>query len=157
MKKNWLTDVMVLVSVVVLAGFIIACCGDEEESGAGKGTTTSEKPVAKDVVKVSSIQLFSDYEDNQVAADQKYKGKWIEVNGSILEIGKDMLTDEPNVKLSSGKNDMGFSGVTCTFRSEHSSDLAQMSKGQFVTLRGKCDGAVIQGVDVQLHYCEIAK
>lgn len=119
-----------------------------------KREVESDQNAEKPSIKVSAVQLFNEYKSNEVAADKKYRDKIIEVTGTVVEIGKDMLSDEPNVKLAVGQNDMGLSDVTCTFRSKHTDELAALSKGQDITVRGKGAGFIL-GVSVAIHYCEV--
>lgn len=44
---------------------------------------------AAGVVSVGSIRLWRDYQANEVAADNLYKGKTVRVVGRVLSIGKD--------------------------------------------------------------------
>lgn len=131
------------------------------KKGASKSeessTTAPDSETPPEIsVKISSVELFGEYSDNEVAADEKYKNKWLEVSGKITEFGKDVLTDEPYVELSSGKNDMDLTSVKCTFRDEHASDIAKMKKGQKVTVRGQCAGMTIK-ISVDLHYCQLVQ
>lgn len=85
---------------------------------------------------VTAARLFADYEANEVAADEKYKGKVLVVTGTIEDIGKDFV-DTMYVTL---RTDNGIMSVQCRFDDEHKFQLANTTKGQQVTLKGKCDG-----------------
>ena len=90
---------------------------------------------------VSAQQLASAYKDNEVAGDERYKGKIIAVTGVVDSIGKDIL-DTPYVVLSSGER-FSITGVQCMFGDEHKSQLAALSKGQTVTIVGECEGKMM--------------
>lgn len=90
----------------------------------------------EELISVSAQRLFSDYESNEVNADSKYKGKNLEVSGTIKSIGKDIL-DDPYITLKSG-GDFEIFSVQCFFDDE--SELASLKKGQRVTVIGTCDG-----------------
>jgi len=68
-----------------------------------------------------------------VAADAKYKGKVLDVSGTVTEIGNDMLGDAFVALYGDGM----FS-VQCFFNDK--AQLAAINKGQKVQLKGVCDG-----------------
>lgn len=146
-------------AIAILGGLMIACSESDKSSSDDKEKKSASEKTApkseKEFIKISAVDLFKQYEENQVKADKDLKGKWVEINGSILDFGKDMLTDEPNVKLDVNKDDMGLSAVECTFRDTHTDEIAEMSKGQEVTLRGKVEGKPV--LNVIVHYCELVK
>lgn len=53
---------------------------------------------AGDVVATSAARMYSDYNSNEVAADAKYKGKWVQVKGRVGSVAKD-LTGDPYLVL----------------------------------------------------------
>lgn len=50
-----------------------------------------EETGARDLDAYDAKGIFKDYQDNEVAADGKYKGKWFVVTGKVSEISKDFL------------------------------------------------------------------
>jgi hypothetical protein len=85
---------------------------------------------------LSADDLYSQYNANEVAADAKYKGKVVDVYGVIRDIGKDIL-GSPYVVLGG----QGFlDGVQCTFPRADDSPVAHVTKGQFVSIRGRVSG-----------------
>jgi hypothetical protein len=146
----WIWIVLGGVGVVVLL-----CCGGPMVFMAGLGdrqhragqTKTSQNEQA---IRVSALELISAYKDNEVAADERYKGGVLEVSGMTDSIGKDIL-DTMHVVLKGG-GEFEFRGVQCSFDDKHKGSLANLSKGQFITIRGKCEG--LMG-NVQLRECEI--
>lgn len=93
---------------------------------------------------LTASELYQAYEDNEVAADKKYKGTTIEVSGIIQEIAKDIVDKEPYVALKAGGNELAT--VRCYFPKERENTVAQLSKGQKVTIEGKCEGKNITAV-----------
>ena len=107
---------------------------------------TAKKIEAQSVsYQMTSVALYQEYDANQVAADQKYKGKVLEVSGPILRIGKDIM-DVPYVIL----NGDGLSGIQCSFANEN--EVAKLGNNQQITVHGQCDGMII---DVQLEGCTL--
>jgi len=99
-----------------------------------------EKLETEEAIQISSTHIYKDYDDNEVAADNKYKDKVVEVKGKIFDISKD-FSDDIVVKLN-GLTDNKYEivGVSCTFDKSHNSEAASLSKGQIITIRGNCDG-----------------
>jgi hypothetical protein len=85
---------------------------------------------------VTAADLLAQYEANEVAADERYKGKWIEVEGVVDRVGKDIL-DKPYVTLKGGKK-FGIFSVQCypTPRS----GLGDLKPNHIITIRGRCKG-----------------
>ncbi|TGN74458.1 hypothetical protein EOW77_0033765 [Bradyrhizobium yuanmingense] len=81
-------------------------------------------------------QLYSAYKDNEIAADAKYKGKVVVVSGAVQAIGKDMLGSAYVVIGGKGFLD----GAQCTFTKGEESSVAQLSKGQRVSVKGEVSG-----------------
>lgn len=98
---------------------------------------------------VDAGSLVEVYEENEVRADDQYKGKWIYVEGRVETIGKDIF-DNPYVTLASGN---GISMVQCTMA--NSGDAAKLDKGQRVAIRGKVKGKALMAV--LLDKCELAE
>lgn len=86
--------------VLVIVG-IFASGNNKGGAGDVAGTQQAEAKQStpqKEIVRVSVQQLFDDYEANEVAADEKLKGKIIEVTGTVQSIDKD-FTDSIVVTL----------------------------------------------------------
>ena len=88
----------------------------------------------KPVLKVTSKTLYKEYNSNEIAADDKYKGKIIQVRGTIRDIGKDIM-DDAYISLI---GDDFFGDVQCFFPDK--SYLLNLKKGQRVNVIGYCDG-----------------
>lgn len=99
-------------------------------------TPDSTQEPQKPQVIVEADYLRLEYEENEVAADNKYKGSVIVVTGSIRDIGKDILDDAYVVIGGSGFMD----GVQCMFQKNNQAIVATLSKGQEVRIRGKVSG-----------------
>ncbi len=89
---------------------------------------------------VTAIKLSEDYKANEVSADAKYKGKFIEVSGVIDNIAKDIM-DTPYVTLKT--DTYSIVGVQCMFEKESEPQLATLSKGKSITLQGEVSGKMM--------------
>ncbi|WP_313251393.1 OB-fold protein [Stenotrophomonas indicatrix] len=103
---------------------------------AATAVTNDAAAASASAVEVTATTMFSDYQDNEIAADGKYKGKALLVSGTVDSISSDFM-DKPVVQLSA--KPFGF---------VQASDLpkdvaATLKKGQKVTLACTGNGEVI--------------
>ena len=94
---------------------------------------------------ISAIQLFTEYNDNLVAADGKYKDKILSVTGTVDSIGKDPFDESPYLTLETG---IPVARVRCAFYKKDNSRIAQLKKGDEVTVRGTCEGRDILNINI---------
>ena len=93
---------------------------------------------------ISASKLYKEYNENEIAADEKYKGKIIEVTGVIRDIGNDIM-DNAYITLV---GDEYFGDIQCYFNEK--SVVAKLSKGKRITVIGSCSGLMI---NVQINNC----
>ena len=143
--NTWLVVLGTIVAFMVVIGVIAGVSG-------GKSSTvlpaTTKIPGA---IEMNAVQLYQEYNANQVAADAKYKGKILSVSGTVNDVGIDII-DTPYVMLGT---EQLLSAVQCMFSKQDESMLAQLSKGQSLRIQGKCDGLGI--ISVMLSNCLIQK
>jgi hypothetical protein len=96
---------------------------------------------SKTATKVTAEDLIAAYDDNEVAADKKYKGKWVKVTGIVGEIKKDILNDV-YVTIGTGKQ-FEFPVVQCFVAKGMTDDAADLKKGQKITAKGRVDGLMM--------------
>jgi hypothetical protein len=139
-KKPWKTWQKVVLGIAV---FIIAISFFANKSASSSNSaTTAAAPAAPTAIVVDAKKLFADYASNEVAADEMYKGKQIELTGTVESINKDMMDD---IYVSIGVGD--FKNIHCTINKEYKSNAAQLKKGQTVTIQGE-GGTMIIGTPV---------
>lgn len=97
---------------------------------------------------LTANKLYTAYDQNEVAADEKYKGKKLGVTGVIGDIGKDVF-DEPYVSLNIGY----LQNINCYFDEDNNKVISKLRKGQRVTIIGECEGKSI--TNVILKDCEL--
>lgn len=112
----------------VLLGIVLGCASSNRRSSKPTGPP----------IPVSASHLIAEYKANEVAADERYKGRLLAVSGTVDTIGKDIL-DSMYVTLSSGEQ-YSITTVQCFFDDSSKSQLSGLSKGQQVTIVGVCDG-----------------
>lgn len=86
-----------------------------------------------------SSNMMIDYRENGVAADRKYKGKVLRVQGHIIAIDKG-VSGKAYVLLGTGDGELEVAGVQCFFSKRQEGEAARLSNGQVVTIQGKCRG-----------------
>ena len=126
-------------SAGALAIFIILGGGSlDTDEGAEKISLATPDYV------LSANTLFKEYDKNSVAADAKYENKIVVVSGTIQSIGKDIMDTAYLVIGGSGFLD----GVQCMLPRGQEGLVARVSKGQYVTLKGKVSGQIMGNVIV---------
>lgn len=90
---------------------------------------------------ITPEKLYSDYEVNEVAADEKYKGRTVALTGIINDIGKDVL-DKPYISFEIDY----LKSVTCYFSDDDVKQIAPLEKGQTIIITGNCRGLNLTNV-----------
>ncbi|MES2223750.1 MAG: hypothetical protein V4469_02330 [Patescibacteria group bacterium] len=103
-------------------------------------------------IKVTATKLLADYKANEVSADAKYKNNIVEVSGLVDTIGKDIV-DTPYISLTDGSQ-YSFENVQCMFSKADETQLATVSKGDRLTLKGELSGKL---GNVLVNGCSIVK
>jgi len=113
--------------------------------------TTNQSAVQEAAYKVTAQEIMKEYEQNELAADRKYKGQIIEVSGKIGTINSE-ITGKPYVTLKVGEYDI-FS-VQCLFGRDEVDLLLNLTKGSSVTLKGRVEGKL---GNILVEECQIVK
>lgn len=132
---------LVSLGVVVLFGLV---AGGSLDTDRDTKAVQSQAPSYS----VSAEHLASEYKENEVAADMKYKGRVVAVSGKVESIGKDIMDQAYIVVGGEGFLD----GVQCTFTEAQNLAVAQVSKGQSVRLKGEVTGKM---GNVQVKNCQL--
>ncbi|CUA82066.1 tRNA_anti-like [Gulbenkiania indica] len=110
----------------------------ENESGSTQQAAQEAPeaaPAQEQAIKVSAKKLHQDYEDNEAAADDVYKGKQLEVSGKIASIDKDAF-DNTIVWLKAKDE---FNRVMAKMSEAEAPKAKTLKKGQEVTV--SCKGS----------------
>jgi hypothetical protein len=117
-------------SLAILA--LAACVPPSGQSAADDkpaAKAEAEAPAQEEpAIAVTSKELAKAYEENEIAADQQYKGKRLAVTGTVTGIDSDLM-NKPVVHLNTANEFMsaGASGLPIEV-------AATLKKGQKVTL-----------------------
>jgi len=115
---------------------IILCLGC---SDSGRKRTKRKLPTNDPVVG----NVWREYQENELAADQKYKGKWVEITRFLwaVEKGKSgyrvrLVTREPG-----GINSPGYKAdLTIPIDNQHKGNLKSARKLDLLTIHAVCQG-----------------
>ena len=147
-KKNIIIALASFLSLFIIIGVVNS---NNNKATPASSTSTSETQAnskSDDFIDVDYNELFNEYKNNEISADQKYKGKKLKITGQISNIGQDIL-DTPYLKIDTN----GISGIRLECKKSDKDKLANLSKGQNITVVGRCDGYSI--CDVYLKDCVI--
>jgi hypothetical protein len=102
-------------------------------------------------IAITASSLYTAYNANAVAADATYKGKLVDVTGTIDTISTDIF-GYPFVALKTGE----YTGiqVQCTFPQSAKQALTVLTSGQTVTLEGTVSG---EPLNIAIDGCSIVK
>lgn len=103
----------------------------------------------EEVIVVSAEDLAKAFEDNEISANKQYKDKILEVTGTVQDIGE--VLGSTYISLDSGE-EFSITHAQCFFKDEDQIDkVAELSKGDTVTLIGKCEG---KSLTVEVKNCK---
>lgn len=95
---------------------------------------------------ISAVALWKAFDENEVAAEDAYKGKPVIVKGVISAITTD-VAGRPVVSFQADKT--GLATVNCVFSKDARATIAVLKKGQTVLIPGVCDGMLMRQVFVK--------
>ena len=100
-------------------------------------------------IETTPQEICGEYEDNEVSADNKYKGKKVAITGTIERIIKSGFSDDPIIVFKG----TFIKDVRFYFSKDSNNEISNLSKGDKITIVGTCKGMTL--VDVVLHKCKI--
>ncbi|MEI0697051.1 hypothetical protein ABRP57_06690 [Pectobacterium aroidearum] len=135
MKKFFKWVLYIFVALIVIGYF-----ADDKKANKGSESNASvsnaaSTPVpeskAPEVYKTTASGLFNAYEENEVAIDEKMKGKIVEISGTVQSIDKD-FTDAIIVQLKTGNE---FLPAMMNIIDSEKSTAISLKKGQKIVVR----------------------
>lgn len=141
MKKILKWVGIIFVGIMVLGAIGGSKGGGTEKSSTGNNNSITESKAepttTPEVLKVDTKAFIAEFDKNQLAAEEKYKGKMVELTAYVGNISEDILGNpflslNPTVeKYYLGTN------IQCVFKEK--SQLTSLANGQKVTVEGKAD------------------
>lgn len=124
---------------------------DNNNSTQLKNQNAEKEEIKEKAMVVDYKTLFKDYEDNPIAADEKYRYKKLRVTGSIKKIDREIM-QHPYVTFAVKEY---FGSVNLYFSKDEESKIAKLKKGQTITVEGNCEGLKLG--DVHLNDCILVR
>ena len=117
-----------VIVLLLIIGYLVS---PNEQSADTGDSGTGDASTGQVTVHVSAVDLARAYDANEVAAQNEYGGRTLEVTGVVTGITLDLFSD-PVIQMS-GVNQ--FLPVQASFDKSYSDRLSSLSKGQIVTVR----------------------
>lgn len=155
--KSWVKRHPILTTIGVL--FVIGLIGSSLDKSPDTKTTPdrtssvqTETKKESESIKVTSSAMVKEYIANEVSADTKYKGKLVEISGTIKDIGKDIV-DTPYIIIESNPSDY-FTQIQCMFSKSDIETVGSLQKNTAVVAQGEVSGKL---GNILIRECKIIK
>ncbi len=123
--------------------------------GCGKIETEKPKTVSNEPpVAVSATDITKAYSENEIAADEKYRNKNLEISGKLTEVSETFGSFQADLEGFKDANGINLISVKCSFDESQKSALSKLKKGSTATFQGTGDG-LTAGLYVGLTNCKI--
>ncbi len=103
---------------------------------------------------VHAALLYNEFNGNEVAAAERYKGKTILVVGEVERVEKGGVLTADRIILARSRG--GLPAVYCAVSGGSADELAKLRPGDHVRVQGRCDGKAFSGT-VEMSGCIFAK
>lgn len=123
--------------------FVVIGCKQTKTETTATNATPEPPPIA-----VTTGQLAQKYKENELAADNEFRGKRLAVTGKVKEI-KEILGS-----ISVDLEAPNYTTVSCSFPDARRSEAASLKAKQTATLIGTGDGLFASSI-IQLDDCRI--
>lgn len=126
---------------LVLTLAIVGAQDGKNASSTSSRTASSAKAKPAKIMQVNIHDILSAYQNNEIGADNRYKGKMIQVTGIVGDIKKDIM-DNLYVTLGTGAQ-FEIPQIQAFFDSSMNKQLGQLHKKQKLTLVCRVDGLMM--------------
>ncbi|HEU5044885.1 MAG TPA: hypothetical protein VFT75_12210 [Nocardioidaceae bacterium] len=120
---------------------------DTTDTTSQNSSDTAEAPARVKAVKVKAKTILKEFEDNEAAADTKYKGKTLRVTGVVAKVDTELFDDSQYIIELNGGGRWEILTVNCNDVSE--SVAAKAEKGSTVSVVGQFDDGGDLGVELK--------
>ena len=114
---------------LILICILLAMCSDDE-SGESASSVSAEVNAQPEIT-ITAKALLNEYKNNELRAEQTYKGKWAQITGFVDAIDNtfDILTVNIN-----GGGDFEWNDIHAYFSNKDKAEVANLDKGQKITV-----------------------
>ena len=145
MKKILKWGGIILLVIIVIAAFSGGGSKDESATPTSSGTKVEE---VKEATKITARELADAFDENQVAAEAKWKDQFVEFSAEITNI-----TDTGLSFSGVASEDFSMTQISCKIKDKN--QLMSLKNGQTVTVRGVV-GTQMMGV-IDLKECIVVE
>lgn len=158
-KKVWLIVVLAIIVFAIIMS-VLSATGvlkrreTTENTENAVNIVQSKDGYTKDDVNViiEDIEAFTaEFDNNAVAADEKYQNQIIQITGYIQNIDEDIL-GQKYVTVWSEKDAITLKSTQCYFDDDDVNQITSLNKGDTVTIIGKYKG---NQIGVILEKCQV--
>ena len=119
---------------------------------SGREQANTSAPPPGPPMPVKADDLIKAYKANEIAADEKYRGKLLEVAGKVSDISDTLGSLQVDLGIST--KDFEMVTVKCSFPDSERPKIAKLQKGNTATFLGRGDG-MTAGLYVGLTDCSL--
>jgi hypothetical protein len=138
-KFKW-ANVAITFAVMAIVSIVLQIAVESFQKDVSNSAFSQEE-YQETYTKVNISNILADYENNEVAADNKYKDKLIQTTGIISDIKKDLL-DNLYVSLGTGAM-FEIPGFQAFFDDSMASELGNLRKGSRLTVACRIEGLMV--------------
>lgn len=147
MKKILKWGALIFVGLIVLG--VIASAGKSGTNTSTSNTSQTQEPTkAVEATKISVTELADDFDSNQVAAEKKWGGKFVEFSAEITNI-----TDSGLSFSKVASKEFSMTQISCRIKDKN--QLLTLKNGETATVKGVVGKQSIGVID--LSDCEVVK
>jgi hypothetical protein len=146
MKKFLKWGLLIFVGLIVLG--VIASAGKSGTNSTPNTNQAQEPTKAVEATKISVTELADDFDGNQVAAEKKWGGKFVEFSAEITNI-----TDSGLSFSKVASKEFSMTQISCGIKDKN--QLLTLKNGETTTVRGVVGKQTIGVID--LSDCEVVK
>lgn len=156
LSKGCKTAAYVLAVILGLA-IAIGVFGGSNDSTSKKQTKTTTEATTEAPIMISAKSLIKAYQENEINASNKYKGKYLKVTGYVDDIGQSdnlFMSDSYYIYIDDGDR-YSFNDIRCSLNDESVEKAADFKPGDKIEIIGRCEGFSITSID--MYDCTIIK
>lgn len=142
--------ILAILVVFLIFIFAISDGDDADDANTAPKSSVSHTTTEEPVIEVSVEQILKEYEENEVSADNKYKGKKVAITGIVDSVGKDIF-DDTYIKIDTGAEYEAF-GAQCYIADTQFERTEELKPGDRITVVGYVRD---YSLNVVLKDCEI--
>lgn len=137
-QRNWFMRHKILTIIIILVVIGIAGAGNSSPENSTSNDNSSATKQAEEQTtyeEINTTVFIEDFDNNQLAAEKKYKDKGVQLSARIKNISEDII-GTPFLSLEPSNADDYYMGTTIQCMFENEDALLNVSNGQTVTVKG---------------------